>query len=477
MSRYVIPTHLKRKTITTMKQVKTGFILLCLFLTAGLQANNDDGWVSLFNGKDLSGWKKLNGKAEYHIEGDAIVGVSQLNTPNTFLTTEKYYTDFILEVEVKVHPLLNSGIQIRSNSNKEYRDGRVHGYQVEIDPSKRAYSGGIYDEARRGWLYPLSDNARGREAFKGGQWNKYHIEAVGNELRVWVNGVNTANLVDDMTAKGFICLQVHSIGNKEQAGTEVRWRNIRIKTENLEGDRWPMDATTKEVNLVPNTLTDYEKRKGWRMLWDGKTTNGWRGAKLDHFPKKGWTMENGILTVLPSDGGESTNGGDIVTTDQFSDFELRVDFKITEGANSGIKYYVDPDLNKGQGSAIGPEFQILDDKKHPDAKKGVNGNRTVGSLYDLITASNLSVPSRGKPFNGIGKWNRARIVAKNGHVEHWLNGYKVVEYDRGTQMWRALVAYSKYKVWPSFGEKPQGHILLQDHGDKVHFRSVKIREL
>ncbi len=461
-----------------MRQVKTGLLfMLCLFLTAGLQANNDDGWVSLFNGKDLSGWKKLNGKAEYHIEGDAIVGVSQLNTPNTFLTTEKYYTDFILEVEVKVHPLLNSGIQIRSNSMKEYRDGRVHGYQVEIDPSKRAYSGGIYDEARRGWLYPLADNPRGREAFKGGQWNKYHIEAVGNELRVWVNGVNTANLVDDMTAKGFICLQVHSIGNKEQAGTEVRWRNIRIKTDNLEADRWDMDPSTKEINLVANTLTDYEKRKGWRLLWDGKSSDGWIGAKLDHFPKKGWTMKDGVLTVESSGGAESRNGGDIITEKQYSDFELKVEFKITEGANSGIKYFVDPELNKKEGSAIGPEFQILDDKKHPDAKKGVSGNRTVGSLYDLITAKNLSVPSRGKPFNGIGKWNRAHIIAKDGHVEHWLNGYKVVEYERGTQMWKALVAYSKYQKWPSFGEKPQGHILLQDHGDEVHFRSIKIREL
>lgn len=461
-----------------MRQVKSGLLLwLCLFLTAGLQANNDDGWTSLFNGKDLSGWKKLNGKAEYHIEGDAIVGVSQLNTPNTFLTTEKYYTDFILEVEVTVHPLLNSGIQIRSNSMKDYRDGRVHGYQVEIDPSKRAYSGGIYDEARRGWLYPLADNPRGREAFKGGQWNKYHIEAVGNELRVWVNGVNTANLVDDMTAKGFICLQVHSIGNKEQAGTEVRWRNIRIKTENLEEDRWAMDPSTKEINLVANTLTDYEKRKGWRLLWDGKSSDGWIGAKLDHFPKNGWTMKDGILTVESSGGAESRNGGDIITEKQYSDFELKVEFKITEGANSGIKYFVDPELNKKEGSAIGPEFQILDDKKHPDAKKGVAGNRTVGSLYDLITAKNLSEPSRGKPFNGVGKWNRAHIIAKDGHVEHWLNGYKVVEYERGTQMWKALVAYSKYKNWPSFGEKVQGHILLQDHGDEVHFRSIKIREL
>ena len=188
-------------------------------------------------------------------------------------------------------------------------------------------------------------------------------------------------------------------------------------------------------------------------------------------------MKDGVLTVLESGGGESEAGGDIVTVDQFSSFELSLEFNITEGANSGIKYFVDPSLNKGSGSAIGLEYQILDDKKHPDAKMGVNGNRTVASLYDLIPAANLSVPSRPKPFNGVGKWNRARIVVDGNHIEHWLNGFKVVEYERNTQMYRALVAYSKYKKWDNFGGSPQGHILLQDHGNTVHFRSVKIREL
>ena len=154
-----------------------------------------------------------------------------------------------------------------------------------------------------------------------------------------------------------------------------------------------------------------------------------------------------------------------------------MEFKITEGANSGIKYFVNPDLNEGQGSEIGLEFQILDDVNHPDAKKGVKGNRTLGSLYDLIPASNLSVPSRDKVFRGIGEWNQARILVQGNHVEHWLNGFKVVEYERNTPMYRALVAYSKYKVWPGFGEAEAGHILLQDHGDEVHYRSIKIREI
>jgi hypothetical protein len=211
-------------------------------------------------------------------------------------------------------------------------------------------------------------------------------------------------------------------------------------------------------------------------VWDGNTSKGWRGAKRDDFPQSGWNISSGVLTIEAADGGESTGPGDIVTTDKFGDFELELEFKITEGANSGIKYFVDPTLNKNSGSAIGCEFQLLDDKNHPDAKMGVNGNRTVGSLYDLISPENLSVEGRGKQFKGIDNWNKARIVSKNGKVEHWLNNEKVVEYERYSQMFRALVAYSKYSEWENFGQWPEGCILLQDHGNEVSYRSIKIRE-
>lgn len=147
-----------------------------------------------------------------------------------------------------------------------------------------------------------------------------------------------------------------------------------------------------EISTTPNTLSTQEIDEGWKLLWDGKTTEGWRGARLSEFPNNGWTIEDGLLKVQKSDGGESTNGGDIVTTRKYRNFILKVDFKITEGANSGIKYFVNPDLNKGEGSAIGCEYQILDDEKHPDAKLGTNGNRTIGFLHDLIPAL------QNKPF-------------------------------------------------------------------------------
>ena len=441
-------------------------LLISLFILV-VPGFADGPWIDLFDGKTLDGWTQKGGKAIYAVEDGQIVGKTTLNTPNSFLCTKQFYSDFILELEFKVDSQLNSGVQIRSNSFPEYGNGRIHGYQIEIDPSDRAWSGGIYDEARRGWLYPLKDNPDAQKAFKPGQWNKYRIEAIGDTIKTWINDVPAAHLYDTRTRTGFIGLQVHGIGNnKDKEGIEVRWRNISIITNS------PASYVTQmnlPVTSIDNILAPGEK--GFKFLFDGKTTNGWRGAKLDGFPKTGWVVKDGVLTVLESGGGESAAGGDIVTIDKYSNFELRLDFKLTPGANSGIKYFVDPKLNKGPGSSIGLEYQILDDQRHPDAKLGSHeGSRALACLYDLIKGAN-------KHSNPVGQWNHAVVISKGNHVEHWLNGRKVLEYERKTPAFRKLVQESKYKKWDGFGEWEKGHILLQDHGNTVSFKNIKLREL
>lgn len=454
---------------TYLKLAVVSLALLC-------SCQPNDGWQKLFNGKDLTGFKQLNGEAPYRVENGCIVGTSVMGQPNSFLATEQDYGDFILEFEAWCDPSLNSGVQFRSLSLPEYQNGRVHGYQCEMDPSDRAWSGGIYDEARRGWLVTLVDNPAGQAAYKRDDWNKFRIEAIGDNIRIWLNGVNTANLYDSETSKGFIAFQVHGIRDEKQEEKEIKWRNIRIKTEDLEAERMT-GALTPEVNRVPNFLTQTEISDGWKLMFDGKTPAGWRGAHKDKFPEFGWKIENGELTVLKSGGGESTNGGDIVSEKEYSAFELSVEFKITPGANSGIKYFV-TEAEKQKGSAFGLEYQILDDVLHPDAKlsTSVPGSRTLASLYDMIKAEN-------KRFNGVGKWNQAVIkVFPDNRVEHWLNGFKTLEYVRGSDAFRESVKGSKYAA-PAyntagpFGEAPKGRILLQDHGDEVSFRSIKIKEL
>jgi len=451
------------------------FTLLCLLatlwsmhgITVAMAAA--EPWEKLFDGKTLQGWTQRGGKAVFKVEGEQIVGRTVLETPNSFLCTEKVYGDFILELDFQVDARLNSGVQVRGLSFPEYMDGRVHGYQVEIDPSTRAWSGGIYDEARRGWLYPLDQDEKAQKAFRPGKWNHFRIEAIGNTLKTWLNDVPTAHLVDDQTQEGFVALQVHSIGSKkEMEGVQVRWRGIRIITQSPQKYAKSIPLPAKDMI---NRLTSNEQKEGWKLLFDGTSTDGWRGARLTGFPPTSWEIKDGMLSTLESGGAESRQGGDIVTLEKFSQFDLRVDFRLTPGANSGIKYFVDTELNKGPGSAIGLEYQILDDALHADAKKGrMPGIRTLASLYDLIRAEN-------KQPRLIGEWNHARILVQGKKVEHWLNGEKVLEYERGSESFRKLVSESKYKIYPGFGELESGPILLQEHGNRVSFRNIRIRPL
>ena len=409
-----------------------------------LPAFAQEGWRDLFNGQDLTGWEILNGTATYQVEDGQIVGTSVWDSPNSFLCTEEHFTDFILEFETMADPVVNSGVQIRSNSLDDYRNGRVHGYQVEIDPAPRAYSGGIYDEARRGWLYSLSENPEARAAFRQGEWNQYRVEVIGSSFRVWLNGVQAVNLEDDMTSSGFIGLQVHSINDREHIGKTVRWRNIRIKTENLQDERWPVQPHVPVKNRLANTLVPDELRKGWRFLWDGVSEFGW--------------------TRSPSN--------DLVSRDTFSDFELSFEFNLSEGAAGGIRYLATPERDFEDGFI----YRLVDDGNHPDAQPGTNGDQTLGAVYGLIPPSNLSSPTESKSFSGPGIWNVARIVAKGDLIQHWLNGFKIVEFSRGSQSFDALVSRSSHADIEGFGKSESGNIVILDDDARIRYRSVKIRE-
>lgn len=449
-------------------------LVVLIVISFGTYAAKGD-WEKLFNGKDLTGWVRLNGTAEYTIVNGEIVGTSKTNSPNTFLATTRTFGDFILEYEMKMDTGLNSGVQIRSLSKPDFNNGRVHGYQVECDDAPRGWSAGIYDEARRGWLYPMEYNQAAKKSYKRAQWNKYRVEAIGNSIRTWLNDVPCANLIDDMTPTGFIALQVHAIGKEEaNAGKTISWRDIRIMTKDLDANRKKMDKSVAEVSYLNNALTDNEKANGWKLLWDGKTTKGWRGAGLATFPDKGWTIEEGML--IPNKG-ENKGGGDIVSVKKYKNFVLEADFKITEGANSGIKYFIQSEPSKP--NTVGFEFQVLDDAKHPDAKLGTDGNRTLASLYDLVKAdSRVFDPFQPvKRVNGVGQWNRARIEVNGKKVTHYLNGVKVLEIVRGSDSFKEHIAQSKFNKAAGFGDVDDGYILLQDHGNEVAFRNLKIREL
>lgn len=201
----------------------------------------EEGFIPLFNGKDFTGWEQHSGKAEYRVEDGTVVGKTVAGTGNSFMCTTKEYGDFVLEFEFKVAKGMNSGVQFRSQfyktdteieiagKKKKFPADRVHGYQYEIDPSPRAYTGGVYDEARRGWLKDLKDNAAAQKAFKQDDWNSARIECKGDTIKTWINGVAAAELKDNLTPKGVIALQVHGIGKGKNPGEEIRWRNIRIK--------------------------------------------------------------------------------------------------------------------------------------------------------------------------------------------------------------------------------------------------------
>ena len=362
------------------RSIKQFLLVVLLFATVcslNAGAGGNHKWEALFDGKTLTGWKRLGGKAIYKVEDSVIVGSSVPGTPNSFLCTERIYGDFILELEFKVAPKLNSGVQIRSNSLKSYRNGRVHGYQVEIDPSKRAYSGGIYDEDRRGWLDDLKDNEPARKAFKNGEWNHYRIEAVGDSLKTWVNGVPAADVVDSMTLTGFIGLQVHSTKSKEPL--TVRWRNLRIK------------------DLGSHV---------WKPLFDGKSLQGWHSL-----PGGKWEVRDGV--IIGSSSRDEKCHGLLVSDRRYGDFTARLKFKAVKG-NSG--FYFRADKVESNVGVHGFQAEI-------DPSKDVGGLYETGGRAWVVKPS----PEEVKKYFKAGEWNQMTVSAHGRRIVVHVNGHKTAE--------------------------------------------------
>lgn len=225
--------------------MKTSHFTLVVLIVLSSCSTHENEWVSLVN-EELTGWTVLGGEGTYRVGNGEIIGTTK-GRANTFLATETLYDDFILELEVFVDPRMNSGIQFRSAQNDK---GRVYGYQAEIDPSERKWSGGLYDESRRGWLYPLDQNEAGKSAFKNNEWNQYRIEAFGDQIRIWVNGVCTSSVLDKVSASGFIALQVHGVGSTEKEGREVKWRNVRILTKDIAESLKVVPATVRTLDFT-----------------------------------------------------------------------------------------------------------------------------------------------------------------------------------------------------------------------------------
>jgi len=337
-------------------------------------------WSSLFNGENLDGWIKRGGNATYEVSEQTIIGTTRQGGANTFLCTDRDYGDFILELEYLVDPAMNSGIQIRSLSDPDYNRGVVHGYQVEIDPSKRAWSGGIYDESRRGWLFPLKDLPQAQAAFRQNQWNHYRVEAIGDSIRTWVNGVPAADLRDSLNVSGFIALQVH--GTNREEPMQIKWRNIRIQD-----------------------LGEHQ----WKPLFNGKDLSGWHTL-----PGGTWEVVDG--TIQGTSPASEPRHGLLVSDQTYGDFTVRASFKVTRG-DSGFYF-----RSEKSGDGVGVHgFQVEVDTSYE-----------TGGLYETGgRAWVIEHPADKKtPWYRKGEWNQLTVSAHGQRITVHINGHQTASLEK-----------------------------------------------
>ncbi len=367
-------------------------LLNCALASALLAAGappSTEKLLPIFDGKTLDGWEQCNGSATYRVEDGAIVGTTAKGSPNSFLCTKKTYGDFILEFEVKNDPELNTGVQLRGhryakptsvlteNKGKKKREhpaGRVYGYQAEIANEASGASGGIYDEARRGWIADIKQDPVASKALRDNQWNKYRVVAIGDSIKTWVNGVACANLVDPVDQEGFLALQVHQFGGAKP--TQVRWRNIR--------------------------LADLG-RHAWKPIWDGKSLSGW-----SKYGGGEWEIRDGALrgTQTPA----SQQRGFLLSRERFKDFTARLQYKILRG-NSGFF------------------FRMKDPENAPVYEVEIDATRDAGGLIEPRDRGWMvrTGPTDGSDYYRAGDWNELVVSAHARRVVIHVNGVKTVD--------------------------------------------------
>ncbi len=410
--------------------------LVLIVVFSKLMCNDSSSNVVKLLEDDLSQFEQKGGEAKYALEDGVLTGTAVWKTPNTFLCTKEKYKDFILDYSIKVDPRLNSGVQIRSQTfidKNKYE--MLRGYQVEIDPSDRAWSGGIYEERGRGWIGSLTNNPKGREAFKNGEWNHYHVEAIGNSVKVWVNGVNTVNLLDAESEAGIIGLQVHEIYDEEHIGATIQWKDIILITNQFAAHLKKDEALAPEINLLANELSDKEKADGW-LLFD-----------RDNIPMQQPGMELRPWNISQDQFCSFEDTNDRLRLKVVDgDFEVKFEYKINKSGMAQLNY----------GYVGDPYSFMLTDDANVDEE--VPGHMKAGSIANFMEAFNLSNPERPKPMRLFNQWSQAHIIVSGDNIKHWLNNSLVVD-----------VNVANFQ-----DENKQRLLEFQSSGSSVCVRSIKV---
>jgi hypothetical protein len=430
-------------------------------------------WQALFDGKSVDAWRGYGRDTfptnAWKVENGELRTIAGVKDAVDIITREKY-GDFELELDWKLKPGGNSGVIYRAAEKPAPGQSWHTGPEMQILDDEK-HRDGLDPKTSAGALYALK--APTNKTLKpAGEWNSVRLVVNGNHVEHWLNGVKVVEAeLDSPEVKGLIAaskFKEHPGFAKEREGhivlqyhgDEVAFRNVRVRR--LSG---PSASGTSGAGSTGgfNQLTSREKAEGWRLLFDGKTTTGWRAFKGTSFPADKWTVADGCLSKPATGTGDSRGMGDIVTAESFGDFDLRFEWRVAEGGNSGVKYLV----SETREGPIAHEYQVLDDARHPDGKIGPH--RQSAAFYDVLPPD-----AAAKTLRPVGEFNLGRILVRGNHVEHWLNGRKVLEYELSSPEIKAAIAKSKFKDVAGFDAKLTGPILLQDHGDEVCYRNIRI---